>query len=68
MLNPRLPDEWQSLGFKLVYHDNLLDVTIRRDGIALKAHDDNPSSLKVNIRNQSMTLEPGADSTVAYGE
>lgn len=66
ILDPALPMEWQGLEFKLVYRGGLLNITINREGITLKAHESNPQALKVKIREKALLVEPNSRKTVAY--
>ncbi len=53
--DPRLPAEWQSVGFKLLVRDTLLDLDLDHNRIALKTDE---GKLDVSVRGERVTVTP----------
>ena len=56
---PALPEQWQSVNFKLVIQDNWLEVELNHEHIRFYAQDDNSSSLRINLNSKRYNLKPG---------
>ncbi|MEM8569222.1 MAG: glycosyl hydrolase family 65 protein, partial [Bacteroidota bacterium] len=56
---PRLPEEWESLAFKLVVKGCLLETRIYREGLTVKSDKSNSTTLKAYLFDQSKVLHPG---------
>ncbi|MGD1961290.1 MAG: glycoside hydrolase family 65 protein [Fulvivirga sp.] len=56
---PRLPEEWEGLSFKLVTKGCLIEIRIDKEGIAIKSDRNNSTELKTELFDQSKVLQPG---------
>ncbi|MEM6362096.1 MAG: glycosyl hydrolase family 65 protein [Bacteroidota bacterium] len=56
---PRLPEEWEELSFKLVTKGCLIEIRIDKEGIAIKSDRNNSTELKTELFDQSKVLQPG---------
>jgi 1,2-alpha-glucosylglycerol phosphorylase len=62
---PRLPDEWDTLGFGLSVRDCWLEVEATASDVTVSAAEDNPGGLDLVLHGKRMHLEPGTSQTVA---
>ncbi|MEN2740397.1 glycosyl hydrolase family 65 protein [Microbacterium sp. X-17] len=60
--DPRLPAEWPELSYVLHWHGTRLDVTVRRDEIAIRAGEGD--AVAFLVRGQEFTVDPGGEVVV----
>ncbi len=64
---PALPKHWQRVEFKLVFHRNLLDVSITADEVTLSAAENNEGKVHFRVYDVTDRLNPGEEKRLAYG-
>jgi alpha,alpha-trehalose phosphorylase len=62
-LDPRLPDAWDSLTFRLTLRGTRIRVRVTADAVAL-AVEDGTRPVVLDVRGESVTVAPGADVVV----
>ncbi len=70
-IDPRLPEQWQSLSYRLTVHGTRVRVTIRRNEVELQVEDQQPDVLgklvnpTFTVRGTCVTVAPGDPVVVA---
>lgn len=59
LFKPALPKSWESLSFKLVVKQCLLEIYISKEVIAVKSNTSNQKSIQVETAGQSYEMNPG---------
>ncbi len=62
---PALPEQWDSVTFKLNVRGNGLTITLTEDVLMLSAEADNPGVLRVHVGEHEVGVSPGAAVSVA---
>lgn len=59
--NPELPEEWESLSFRLVVRKCLLDIHIGKNEMTVSSDASNEEDIEITIAGQSKLLTPGME-------
>ncbi len=64
VFDPRLPDDWEGLDFRLTLHGTRLGVELTRDRIRFEI-EDGPGPVTLMVRDEEVVVQPGEPVTVA---
>ena len=65
-INPRLPENWRSLSFRIRLHGEVLDLTITQKKIRIAAGHKASLSIKATVAGQTVTLESSGTYSFEY--
>jgi len=64
--DPRLPESWPSLEFRLQWHGTPLDITITRDALKVRAGEG--EMVAFGVRGTTYTVDPGGETVVPLAD